>query len=50
VEVYNALGALVGSFQLNGNSELEGLHTTGMYTVKVTDRNGNVDFVKLVVK
>ena len=50
VEVYNALGVLVGSFQLNGNGELEGFHVSGLYTVKVTDRKGNVRFAKLVVK
>ena len=50
VEVYNALGSLVRSEILNGVAALNGLPTAGVYTVKVTERNGNVHFVKLVVR
>ena len=51
VEVYNALGNLVRTETLNGdNTKMAGLPTAGVYTVKVTDRQGNVNFAKLVVR
>ena len=51
VEVYNALGNLVRTETLNGdNTKMAGLLTAGVYTVKVTDRQGNVNFAKLVVR
>ena len=51
VEVYNALGALVTTSTVNGrNVELEGLKVAGLYTVKVTDHNGNACYGKLVVR
>ena len=51
VEVYNALGSLVRTETLNGdNTKMAGLLTAGVYTVKVTDRQGNVNFAKLVVR
>ena len=51
VEVYNALGNLVRTETLTGkDASLAGMTTAGVYTVKVTDRNGNVNYSKLVVK
>jgi hypothetical protein len=51
VEVYNALGSLVRTETLNGdNTKMAGLLTSGVYTVKVTDHQGNVNFAKLVVR
>ena len=51
VEVYNALGNLVRTETLNGdNTKLAGLPTSGVYTIKVTDINGNISFSKLVVR
>ena len=51
VEVYNALGNLVRTETLNGdNTKMAGMLTAGVYTVKVTDRQGNVNFAKLVVR
>jgi hypothetical protein len=51
VEVYNALGNLVRTETLNGdNTKMAGLLTAGVYTLKVTDRQGNVNFAKLVVR
>ena len=50
VEVYNTLGSLVRSEILNGVATLNGLPTAGVYTVKVTEGNGNVHFAKLVVR
>jgi uncharacterized repeat protein (TIGR02543 family) len=51
VEVYNALGALVSSISASGtNVDLDAIHASGVYTVKVTDNKGNVSFGKLVVR
>ena len=51
VEVYNALGNLVRTETLTGkDASLAGMTAAGVYTVKVTDRNGNVNYSKLVVK
>ena len=50
VEVYDALGSLVRNETLNGVAELGGMPTAGVYTVKVTERNGYVHFAKLVVR
>jgi hypothetical protein len=51
VEVYNALGALVSSISASGtNVDLDAIHASGVYTVKVTDSKGNVSFGKLVVR
>ena len=51
VEVYDALGKLVTTGTVNGSDvELEGMKVSGLYTVKVTDRQGNVCYSKLVVK
>ncbi len=51
VEVFNALGNLVRTETLTGkDASLVGMTTAGVYTVKVTDRDGNVSFSKLVVK
>ena len=50
VEVYNALGSVVRSETVSGSVELSGLPTAGVYTVKVTELNGNVHFAKLVVR
>ena len=48
VEIYNALGALVRMEQ--GAQKLNGITTAGIYTVKVTDAQGNAYFGKLIVK
>ena len=51
VEIFNALGTLVRTETLTGKDvSLVGMTTAGVYTVKVTDRNGNVNFSKLVVE
>ena len=51
VEVYNALGSMVRMETMTGNeAKMTGLPTSGVYTVKVTDRNGNIHITKLVVK
>ena len=51
VEIYNALGALVRIETLSQSTkELEGLQASGVYTVKVTDQKGNVQFGKLIVR
>ena len=51
VEVYDALGKLITTGTVNGSDvELEGMKVSGLYTVKVTDRKGNVCYGKLVVK
>ena len=51
VEVYDALGKLITTDTVNGSDvELEGMKVSGLYTVKVTDRKGNVCYGKLVVK
>ena len=50
VEIFNALGTLVRSEQLNQVvTEIQGLQTSGVYTVKVSDGQV-VYFSKLVVK
>ena len=50
VEIYNALGALVRTEQLNQTIvEMPGFETAGVYTVKVSDGNV-VYFSKLVVR
>jgi hypothetical protein len=51
VEVFNALGTRVRTETLSGSrSSMAGLPTAGVYTIKITDRNGTTHFVKLVVK
>ena len=51
VEIYNTLGVLVRSEQLNQvETELSGFDATGIYTAKVTDNKGNTYFSKLVVR
>ena len=51
VEVYNALGNMVRTETMTGkDASFAGMATAGVYTVKVTDRNGNVNYSKLVVK
>ena len=51
VEVFNALGTRVRTETLSGNrSSIAGLPTAGVYTIKITDRNGTTHFVKLIVK
>ena len=51
VEVFNALGTKVRTETLSGTrSSMAGLPTAGVYTVKITDRNGITHFVKIVVK
>ncbi len=51
IEVFNALGARVNNQALNkGALEIQGMTAAGLYTVKVTDRQGNVLYGKLVVK
>jgi gingipain K len=51
VEVFNALGTKVRTETLSGTrSSMAGLPTAGIYTIKITDRNGITHFVKLVVK
>ena len=48
VEIYNALGAMIRIEQ--GVQKLNGITTSGIYTVKVTDAQGNVYYGKLIVK
>ena len=48
VDLYNAFGAHIRTEQ-NVNS-LSGIMTSGVYTVKVTDAQGNTYFGKLIVK
>ena len=51
IEVYDALGQLVVTGTLNGDHpEMEGMRVSGLYTLKVIDRQGNVCYSKLVVK
>ena len=51
VEVYNALGSLVLDETLtNGEREIAGIKAVGIYTVRLTDRKGNVHFGKLIVR
>ena len=51
VEVYNALGALLVNETLtNGDAEFRAMPVSGVYTVRVTDRKGNVHFGKLIVR
>ena len=51
VEVYNALGSLVLDETLtNGEREIAGIRAVGIYTVRLTDRKGNVHFGKLIVR
>ena len=51
VEVYNALGALLMNETLtNGDAEFRAMPVSGVYTVRVTDRKGNVHFGKLIVR
>ncbi len=51
VEVYDVMGNLVRTETLTGSdAKLAGLPTAGVYTIKVTDLNGNVNFTKLVVR
>ena len=51
VEVFNTLGALVRSEILSKNAmELNAFETAGLYTVRITDREGNAYFGKLVVR
>ena len=51
VEVYDTLGKLITTSTFNGSDvELEGMKVSGLYTVKVSDRQGYVYYAKLVVK
>ncbi len=51
VEVYNALGALLMNETLtNGDAEFRAMPVSGVYTVRVTDRKGNVHYGKLIVR
>ena len=51
VEIINAMGVVVRTQQLRGNVEmLEGLQTSGIYTMKVTDKSGNTYYGKLIVR
>lgn len=51
VEVYNAMGVMVRSEQLGqAETELSGLATAGIYTVKVYDNNGNAYYSRLIVR
>ena len=51
VEVFNVLGTRVRTETLSSpRSSMAGLPTAGVYTIKITDRNGISHFVKLVVK
>jgi len=51
VEMYDVMGNLVRTETLTGSdAKLAGLPTAGVYTIKVTDLNGNVNFTKLVVR
>ena len=51
VEVYNALGAKVSDETLSGvDLEFTAMRVSGVYTVRVTDRKGNVHYGKLVVR
>ena len=51
IEVYNALGARVATGTVNGDCvELDGFKVAGLYTVKVTDHQGNTCYSKLIVK
>ena len=51
IEIANAMGVVVRTQQLRGNVEmLEGLQASGIYTVKVTYRNGNTYHGKLMVR
>ena len=51
VEVYNALGILVSDETLTDvEAELNAMRVSGVYTVRVTDRKGNVHFGRLIVR
>ena len=51
LQVYNALGTLIRTESYNqANKTIEGMQTSGIYTVKVTDAQGNVFFGKVVVR
>ena len=51
VEVYNTLGVLVSDETLrDGEAEFSAMPVSGVYTVRVTDRKGNVHFGRLIVR
>ena len=51
VEVYNALGAKLSDETLTDvEAEFAAMRVSGIYTVKVTDRKGNVHYGKLIVR
>ena len=51
LQVYNAVGSLVRTESFSQTSKtIEGMQTSGIYTIKVTDAQGNVYFGKVVVR
>ena len=51
IEVFNALGSMILSETLvSRTQQLEGLQTSGVYTVRVVDQNGNVYYGRLIVR
>ncbi len=51
LQVYNTVGSLIRTESISQSSKtIEGMQTSGIYTVKVTDAQGNVYFGKVVVR